>query len=205
MNLSLDEYRALAAKALRGVGYSWGLAEDGAFAARRLAEFGLPTGPTLVRLMTRVDGTATAELMPGPEWMPVGDALCPVCVGTTIADLGECQDIVLGPTIEPILIAPFLAATISNDGVGYRIAWEGGQCQVTSDAMCLEGEIWSGPVSVRIAPGDATARRANRHDRVELDEATVDALTRFASRTYAPASEASRLAGAGAGADIDDE
>ncbi|NNC80427.1 MAG: DUF3726 domain-containing protein [Acidimicrobiales bacterium] len=199
MNLSLGEFQSLIAKAFRGAGYPWGLTEEAAFAARRLAEGGLPVGAMVVRLLQSVDGSAIADLMPDEQWRSSGPVLCAVCVGTSIADEADCEDLELGPTSEPIFIAPFLSATLDADDGGYVIDWGEGRCYVTSGGIRVEGGLSVGPVAVMIRRQAALPSEDERFDRVEVDDVTFSALATFAHRVYAPATEASRLAGAGAG------
>ncbi len=206
MNLSLDEFRALVAKAFRGAGYSWGLTEEGSFAARRLAEFGLPSGDMVVRLLRQVDGSAVADVMPDDAWVAAGGTLCPVCVGASISDLGGCADLVLGATIEPLFIAPFLAETLdAAKPEGYEVTWLTGRCMVAADSISVTGELPEAPVEVTIERfTDLDAAESQSAGRVELSNETMAALEHLAHRVYAPATEASRLAGAGAGLRDDD-
>ena len=150
MNLSLGEFEALVRKAFRGAGYPWGLAEDGANAARTLAECGEPAGASVVRLLEAVRDVPLSELMPGDDWHAPSGTACPICVGACLEDVGR-PEVELGPMHEPALLLPEPPAV-----------------------------------------GD-------RHDRVELDAETLAALEGWAHRTYAPDTEASRIAGAGAG------
>lgn len=211
MNLSFSEYRALVAKAFRGAGYSWGLTEEASFAAVRLAEFGLPAGEMVVRLLQQVDSIPTADLMPTSDWQSTGDALCPVCVGAFLADEGGCADLTLGPTCEPVFIAPLLMQTLEVEAadsagtgpgavLGYLISWDGGEVQVTSSALALTGELQPIPASVTITRQQLDLPDVAAYLRADLDDDVLVTLERFAHRVYAPATEASRNAGAG-GAD----
>jgi hypothetical protein len=205
MNLSLGEYSALVAKAFRGVGYSWGLTEEASFSARRLAELGFPTGDMVVRLLGQVDRVSTADVMPDVRWTSPGPALCAVCLGTSIADLGGCGELSLGPTIEPLFVAPFLSRALGETRRGYLIEWDGGECAVSDDTISVSGEEPVEPCRIVIRPQEngltqpADASDLLIRQRVELSEATMAALEAFAHRVYAPATEASRIAGAGAG------
>ena len=64
----------------------------------------------------------------------------------------------------------------------------------------LEYEAYAGVVESKIAEVVAEAPGVSETwTRADFDAATWDRLDRFARRTYAPATEASRLKGAGAG------
>lgn len=198
MNLSLGEYRALAAKAFRGAGYSWGLTEDAGFAARRLAEFGLPSGEIVARLLKAADGVALATMMPADDWSSSSSALCPICVGATLADQGGCSELALGPTLEPLLIAPFLMTTLQSEtSAGYSIEWPDGRCDVTSQSLQVSGAPVAAAASITIANNDLLLTATAVINRIDLQASTLATLEEFAARTYAPATEASRNAGAG--------
>lgn len=150
MNLSLSEFQALVRKAFRGAGYPWGLAEDGAAAARTLAERGEDAGAAVARLLDAVEDRDLADLMPDENWTAAGGPACPVCVGACLSDAGN-PDVELGPVLEPSLLLPEPPAPM------------------------------------------------DRHDRVDLDPESLATLEAWAHHTYAPDTEASRIAGAGAG------
>jgi len=197
VNLSLGEFQSLVAKAFRGVGYPWGLTEEASFAARRLAECGLEVAPMMVRLLEQVDESPLSGLMPTSGWQSTADGLCPICVGTTIADQAGCNELSIGATFEPVLVAPFLAPTVSE--YGYIIEWSGGSCEVDATGIRTTGQPPEGAVVLSIARTQLTTVESERLNRVVLDRAIFDSLVRYAHRTYAPATEESRLAGAGAG------
>lgn len=209
MNLSHGEFRALVAKAFRGAGYPWGLTEEASFSAGWLAERRVDAGAIVVDLLTAVDGLPTHGLMPDQDWSSNGGPLCPICVGTSIADQAAYQDLSIGLTLTPVLIAPFLATTLQRaghgssqteaDSDGYLITWRRGSCEVDSETMVMTGNSPADAEPLKISPRRIKKTGGPDHRRVDLDEATFAALDRFAHRVYAPATEASRNAGAGAG------
>lgn len=198
MNLSFGEYRALVAKAMRGAGYSWGLTEDGSFAAKRLAEFGLSSGDMIVRLLHEVDGQAVAAFMPNTEWTTDAGQVCPISLGTSIADGGGCEELTVHGVLEPLLIVPAMGASC-RDGLGYVMSWVGGECHFGRQTLTATGVLPVGAVeiSLRSAPIPRDERQP-RSTRVLLDEDIAGELACFAHRVYAPATDESR-AGAGAG------
>jgi len=205
IDLSLGEFRALVAKALRGAGYSWGLTEDASYAAKRLAEFGLAPGETVVALANAVDGTTPAQRMPDGSWQPTGDGLCPVCVGTTIIDQGGCDRLDVGATWQPNLLAPLLASSLApDDELGYRIEWATGACDITRSTITTTGNCSMDPVPLTIVRQSVEPGTVALHRRVLLTEDTMAELERLAHRIYAPNTEASRLGGAGAGTSDND-
>ena len=72
---------------------------------------------------------------------------------------------------------------------------------MTATAITANGRPPTGAVEVRVSRRDIAAVTPETATRVELDEETMSALEDFAHNTYAPATEASRRAGAGGAED----
>ncbi len=222
MNLSLDEYRALVAKAFRGVGYSWGLTEDASWAARRLAEVDAQSPAAVVAMLDYLEqsgspmadhespATTSAVLsrMPAADWTCTADALCPVCVGTALLDSGRSaldERLTLGPTLTAELLAPFCAQLLGSDPAVLTIDWESGDCRVSQGSLVFSGNrsVVAPTVTISKRMGSDPARDAGsdptpRTSRVVVDPLQFQRLEALAHRIYAPATEESR-AGAGAG------
>ncbi len=202
IDLSLGEFRALAAKALRGAGYSWGLADDGAFAAKRLAEYGLPSGAMLARLLHLADRHEASELTPDASWRASGTAvLCPVRLGCALADAGGWDHLDLGATMEPYFLGPLLIASLGGDEAkAYRVEWDGGGYAIGAVGLASSGSLPMSAVPITIERCEMpTSTPAIAASRVVLAPSVLNELERFAHRTYAPSTEASRATGAGAG------
>lgn len=202
MNLATGEFRALVAKATRGAGYPWGLTDDAAFAATWLAARGVDSAALIARVLSRTDGVATQQLL-GP-FTPADHASseraigCPICIGAAVADHGACPD-ELGPVVEPLLLAPALWLLVTRGAApGYEVTWPGGGALVDADGLSVHGPPGSdeGTVSVRMVSVEVDAARPAH--RVEVQAADLATLEGLAQRTYAPATEQSRRAGAGA-------
>jgi hypothetical protein len=184
---SLSEAGALAQKAARGAGMPWGLAEEAGHAALWLEARG---APGLAALAVRLEATAEGR-----------DAcLCPVALGTRLIDGAEAPP-GAARLAAPLLLAPFLA-TIAGGGA-WRLAAGEAVMSVSAGALALSGgreALLAADASCRLAPEARAPAAPPLNARVpESAAAAVARLGRFAARTYAPATEASRLAGAGAG------
>lgn len=199
IDLSLGEFSALVAKALRGTGYSWGLAEDGAYAARELARFGLHAPELVVDLLREVGACQLSLLMPSKDGQSPGSLLCPVCVGAVLADASCVEERSFPLVAAPLLVAPLIALTLSpNDAGGFRISWTNGECDITRTELNVHGSLPTDPTSIVVQRvSELRLSSSATVDRVHMSDSTMDELTRLAHRTYAPATEASR-AGAGA-------
>ncbi len=197
--LSFYETGVLARRATRGAGYDWGLAEEAAFAAGWLCDYGVDGADVLSRYLRRVDGQEVASRAvrawpSGDVWE--GDAfgnspLCPLCLGAALSDFGlpsGVEKVVISKVYAPVLLLPFIANLPAN-------------------LPTEDGKIWTieGEVTDDINPTRVVIIRADAKDSVATDAKKTprypqkeDAfLLELAQRTYVPESEASRAKGAG--------
>lgn len=207
MTWSLNELEAMSRKAARGCGLSWGLAEEAGRASRFLAAHGLPAPRLLADLLTENDGVAYGDLAPdcGAEpWSAPAGRLCPLIAGAALSDrlqgLASGQPIQLGRCAFPVFLLPALA-----DGVEPVVAaWDGVTVCVGPDGVSVDGPAEA--LSLREADavtirrgGFAQGQALPESARCETQADAIEVLQAFAHRTYAPATEESRTAGAGAG------
>jgi hypothetical protein len=175
IDLSLNEVESLAAKAARGAGLAWGLADDVGRAARRLAAAGLPWADAVLRL-------------------PHDDRAARI--GARLAD--EPPDD--GATVEAVTDPLLLIAMAAQDPSPRRFEWAG-RCVMSVgghlDVLAMPGDAPC-PATL-IVRSSAASDVGARLTRCHLDEAAHTALERLGAATYVPASDRSRTAGAGAG------
>ena len=187
MIVSLNEVEVMATKAANGAGRPWGLAQEAGIAAAGLEAMGLPGARCLLRLLEATDGEADLT------------GRCPVLEGAYLCDLGGMGlPVSFGKMHQPLLLAPFLMQA----GVAPTISWPGCEVDVRADGLTVRGEAMNPtlPVEVRIEGGAANAPALMpKPGAVDISDEIWEALGRFAHRTYVPATEASRLKGAGAG------
>ena len=171
MTWSIGELGTLAQRAVRGAGQPWGVAEEAGWAVRWLARSGLPGVDVLAAALETGD---------------LGDLLA----GIALADRGTAP-----AHLDPaaILQLPFIGRT-APPGQAHRYRRDDRSFR-----------IWATACDGPLAPGLLTLAASTpvpdmyRHARADPQDRTVGVLQAFAARTYAPASEASRLRGAGAG------
>ena len=218
--LSLGETEALAAKAARGAGMDWGLAEEAGRATRWLASRGLDGLPPLLRHLEGAQGADWRDRHPRIArrvWSAPDGALCPVAFGTALCDhcdLGEGPHrggrIEVGRVSSPGLVLPFLAL-LSRSGP-LRLTHEKGQV-VASNATFARSEalllLRTASARLTIEPCEIDCAEPSRGEATAGEIApgpvsadVVEGLEALALRTTVPASDASR-AGAGAGRDDD--
>lgn len=194
MIASLNEIRAMAIKAARGAGLSWGLAEEAGHATRWLMAHGAPGVDLLAGVLDRHDGAA----LPMPEWeggswRVAADLHCPLLLGVCLADDRAATRLPLtcGPVAAPVFLAPFLAP------LGCRMVGPGLECAVSPVGLAF-GNSPDAVATLTLSDGCPDFTCATHHAR-DVSGAAWDRLAALAHRTYAPATEASRQAGAGAG------
>ena len=198
MSWSLGETAALALKAARGAGLTWGLAEEAAAAVVWLHANGLP------------GVSALCSYLGNPDDKPRTDGACPILTGCALIGgampsptrPGEVTEI--GPVRAPLLLLPFVARLES--GTIWLLPSGPGR----TDDHAIDGtagdsfasHCLSGAASCRllyetrqqvVTPPREVLRLAGHF------ACCVDRLGTFAYRTYAPATGQSRLSGAGAG------
>ena len=204
MSLSLNEVEAAAKKAARGAGYTWGLAEEAGKAVRWLCARDLDGCAALAALLEWSEGKDPRDL--APEWEEAGwsakAALCPLTVGAVISDhvpVASRKEIELGEVVQPILLVPFAAILADQFATSVSVTWSGGKVVVDRDNAWLEGQVANRSPWARIEPNGRVADPRPHRTRARPDAKAWRILNSFAHRTYAPATEESRLKGAGAG------
>ncbi|MBP5856601.1 DUF3726 domain-containing protein [Marivibrio halodurans] len=219
---SLNEIEAVARKAARGAGMSWGLAEEAGKAARWLALHDQPGLAALVDLLEWRDGRAHETLRPhettGADgarlWQAAGGALCPVAAGTALVDFAfdlrrADASIRLHIVRTPLLLLPFIARAAAEEGRRFEMTCgaPGGDpaiTQLSPDGPTGPLPRLPGEADILIRPatdgGTRSERATPRIARgVAVDRRVWARAERLAHRTYVPASDGSRLSGAGAG------
>lgn len=216
MSHSLNEIEALSKRAARGAGMSWGMAEETGKAVRWLASHQLPGVALLAGVLSRNDGIASAQVAPTAldgVWHAPSGTLCPLAAGAALNDCAE--HLIDGCIIEmdcvshPLLIVPFAAWAALHIEAPVTVAWQ--NIRITTDGY----GVWTHDPKGQC--GDATetpmsfAKATARDDpaqspalRGTICTGCWEQLNVFAHRTYAPATKASRLLGAGAGVSDND-
>ncbi|MEP3947451.1 DUF3726 domain-containing protein [Ascidiaceihabitans sp.] len=207
---SLNEVETTAKRAAWGAGVPWGLAEDAGKAVRWLAAQGLSGPKALAQLLTGFDDKPYQLFSPQSDagvWTASAGALCPLVSGAAVSDMAATlaagRTIDFGPCFVPILLLPFAAMAASLTDGPVSVAWDGAAFTATPDALFLDASPDTLSAQSTRAVTWSAELQANRvfQPQARLRIATEDwtALLAFGHRTFAPDTEASRLAGAGAG------
>ncbi|MFY0310433.1 DUF3726 domain-containing protein [Leisingera sp. D0M16] len=204
MSYALNEVEATAKRAARGAGYDWGLAEEAAKATRWLCAQGLDGAAVLAGLL---EAGYAAELQSHVPQSLEGDwqaesPLCPLATGAALSDCaGRLQVLTLaiGPVSRPAMILPFAAMAARQLGACVTVEGEGFQAVTDGIGLHCEGTLPETAAQLTIRAAGSLAKASPSCTRAEPEEAAWAVLNRFAHKTYAPATEESRLLGAGAG------
>ncbi|MCV6595211.1 MAG: DUF3726 domain-containing protein [Silicimonas sp.] len=200
MSFSLGEVEAMARKAARGAGYPWALADEAGYALRWCEARGFGGVSGLAALLKAVDGRDPADFTPRSltEWQAPG-ALCPLRAGTALADGAPGRaghPLSLGPVLAPVLILPYLADLARLRGGCVAAHLGAARALVAPDGLEISGEWEAGALTLETTGARPAAQVLNTRS-----DPPGDAWARleyYAARTYAPATEVSRLKGAGA-------
>ena len=208
---SLGEVEAIALKAARGAGFTWGLAEEAAFAARFLAELGVAVLPVLAQHLDRVriQGDAGhAAVITGRSWQSASpDPLCPIGAGAALSDHFSLDEgplagpLTLHDLAAPCLILPFLAGSADRNDCAVRVQWP--DCDlilVARHLIPLDGAraLTSHRAAlVKVSTVPRLQADAATIAGIGMDTAALAALEVHVKRTYVPDSDRSRR-GAGA-------
>ncbi|WP_170427345.1 DUF3726 domain-containing protein [Ruegeria arenilitoris] len=204
MNLSLNEIEATAKRATRGAGYSWGQAEEAGKATRWLCAQDLDGVKTLARLLALGFAADPASHRPrnlDDLWHAEGD-LCPLSVGPLLSDTARTQGagaIKMQRVAAPALLLPFVSNAARIQKCALQIEFDDMKAVTDGARLSSPGSIPEKAQRVTISKVATRSLPREQQTRAHPNSDDWAVLNQFAHRTYAPATEESRLLGAGAG------
>nr|WP_281496033.1 DUF3726 domain-containing protein [Marivita sp. S6314] len=199
----MNEIDATAKKAARGAGYSWGVAEDTGKALRFLCQNGLDGCGALAAFLVATDGIDKSQLAPerdGDMWRAQGSRLCPITLGITAADRAYQIDdtpFQAADTRYPVLILPFAALVARSLGRCVVVDCDTSRMATDGRLVSVSRSVPETAASVTLSCGDRLGQPNPQFSRAVPKDTDWATLNAFAHRTYAPATEESRLKGAG--------
>ena len=209
MSWSLGEIAALATKAARGSGMDWGLADEAGYAVKWLQRRQLPGVAALCRYLS---WRQAGEITIWPDDTARDGHYCPIATGAAYGDGVFGDDVQFARVRTPLLLIPFISLRAANTPV--CLSMENAVFVLTQDKLGFSKNdtailMDSSACQIYAASDDelpAIITIANDAiPRVPVTaSACITVLNSFAKNTYAPATEASRLAGAGAGLNDND-
>ncbi len=194
MSWSLGEIRALSVKAARGAGMDWGIAEEAGFVVNWLEAHGLQGAKSLAQYLYKVQKPNGFEY-----------EHCPLKLGCLISDTNDWNEL-QGKTVhEPLLLAPFIANVLGDESL--ILSWDNNSITIQKNGVTaknLNALDTQQHVLKAILSENTSDILSNKTRVSEEAEPHVAILNTLAHKTYAPSTEASRLAGAGAGLNDND-
>jgi hypothetical protein len=183
---SLSEVQATSRKATRGAGLSWGLADEAGRATTFLWHCGFDALSALSNLLqAHVAGCSPAH--------------CPLSIGTALCDSPPTLPMSISDVQSPVLLLSFIADLAKITNTSYRLSFADCQYSATPHGIYCAGNTPQQCATVHLQSGDPIGEMLRAAPRRIANPQAWSVLTQFESRTYAPATAASRLAGAGAG------
>ena len=209
MSWSLGEIAALATKAARGSGMDWGLADEAGYAVKWLQRRQLPGVAALCRYLS---WRQAGEITIWPDDTARDGHYCPIATGAAYGDGEFGDDVQFARVRTPLLLIPFISLRAANTPV--CLSMENAVFVLTQDKFGFsknDTAILTDSSACQIyaaSDDELPAMITMANDAIPRVPVTASAcitvLNSFAKNTYAPATEASRLAGAGAGLNDND-
>ena len=214
MIYSLNEIDAMAKRAARGAGLSWGLAEEAGKAVRWMSANGLPGADALAHILELNQDHSYDQLAPistDGVWQARSGSLSPLIVGAALSDLADeianGREIILGKVTKPILLSGYLAPIARKHGCNVTLQWQDGMVCVSRQGLGLNGSavhaLYAENIHCAISDSPIVLFNPERPGN-DVEPATWERLTEFMTVYLAPDTEASRIAGAGAGVSDND-
>lgn len=210
MSWSLGETRALAIKAARGIGMPWGMAEETGQAIEWLHSSDLPGVTALQNLLCDYERDGLLENWAesaASHWTDSEFSHCPIALGVMVSDASLERTERALKVCYPLLLLPFLATKANHvvllkiDGEEIEIHKEGVDSSKLSSRQTstLLGTTASCHWQQVLEDKPLKAPHAHHSRVTDGFAADIKRLESLAALTYAPATEESRLRGAGAG------
>ena len=200
MTWSGNELRAQVTKAARGLGYDWGRAKYLGESVLRAERNQIPALTTLLHLRGELD-PSQSKLHQIHLSIGIDDPVDAVDLGIALVDRLPILEFANETSFHVIgcpLFLGLLCYGLTGTERALRIGIGAVDCVVQADRIDVRGVLPLRGQCVIVA----CPNRQGRWDatcRFTVSDADAAILEHYASRVYAPATEASRLAGAGAG------
>lgn len=204
---SLNEVEVMAKRATRGAGYEWGIAEEAGKAIRWLCSFDLNGCEALAQLLKSVEHSSFLDMRPTKMdgvWTSNSGVMCPLLAGSTLSDFAfklKENPVSMGKTLQPKILIPFVAAGAYQLQSVVTLSWGNLIIVTNGDDVCVSGDHEGlSPLhidNITLSLSGHTSQNLPLSSRIEVPKDTWDTLNMFAHQVYAPATEESRLLGAG--------
>ena len=221
---SLNEIEIMGKRAAKGAGMHWGHAEEAGKAVRWLAQRDLPGSELLAACLSEFDHVSYSDLTPSLNeavWQNTSshnvlNQQCPLITGPILCDYAEefrsHSAVDFKSVSHPLLLVPYMAMVAKTIEQTLKLSWLSVQLTI-SETQCHIDGLPLDLVAARadlvtcqqgVIPNKTPKNLNNTQTGRGVPTDVWAQLTTFSYRTYAPATEASRLSGAGAGVSDND-
>jgi len=213
IDASLNEIEVMGKRAARGAGLPWGIAEEAGKALRWLTMFGFPGTQQLAAILSRHDGGEHQALtFEDGRWKASDGSMSPLIAGAALSDrargIAKGEIIELGWTAEPLLLAPYVAVAAKSSEAVLALCFNETSLIPRADQLLIQGDpdgLTVGETAWVVCRPETrpcafeTVISPCPRSTFILDAEAWSRLDNLAKHTFAPATEASRQKGAGAG------
>ena len=208
MSYSLNEVQAMAKGAVRGAGYDWGLAESTGRAIRWLCRYGVNGVHALATLLEQNLSGCSLPFAPQDfkDDQKTPAQICPLQAGTAFSDFSAQKgpEVAMKNVCVPVLMLPFIARVAHRQGLCLVTSCDGIHASTNGASLWLTQDLPNTAQRFSVCIGDPVGHPSATCHRSFARVEDWERLNSFSLRTCAPASEESRLRGAGAGV-LDDD
>ena len=203
---SLGEIETQCKKASKGVGLTWGLAEEAGLIARHLSEFNLPGSDTIFINLKFTEDNGWPDYLASIESLdkggePINGLLLGIMILDQVSDLVGHDTSFSESVVGPLAVVGALLR-LQNERYFFSISWQNCNIRMNGDGFSVEGTNLNPQIVndftlsiFRSSIKPVFEKEKNKR----LPIKCWDFLTKMANKTYVPESTQSRLLGAGAG------
>ena len=202
---SLSEIEAQCKKASKGVGLSWGLAEEAGLIARHLSELNLPGSDTIYTNLKFIENNGWEDDLIDIKFIDqIGKPISGLLLGVMLLDQlsnftdfrKSFKDSVIGP-----LAAVGALLRLQNERYFFCLSWENCQITMDDDGFTVKGKNLNPDIVDWLVVSIYESSKRPVFNKEKNRRAQIKSwklLTEMAHKTYVPESAISRLRGAGA-------
>jgi hypothetical protein len=203
---SLGEIESQCKKAARGVGLSWGVAEEAGIVARNLSEVGLPGAIVIYNSLKYFDGSVEACLNSKEEIFQ--KRKCPILgltLGISLLDrinlIEDRHSWDLGKIVSPLALVGVLLR-LRGCKYSFIVEWRSFKIVANQFGLKMSGNNQNPKLVNKLKIDIARSENISLYGFSKIcnvSDAIWVGLSKMVEKTYVPATEISRIRGAGAG------
>jgi len=201
MNLSLNEIEGGVRKAALGAGLSVGLADDTGRAVAVLQAYGFDGISAALAGFANTGLAARPVIKNSDATFDAGNPIPNAVSALDLVAAGVVKRVLMRAIEAPLLVVGLAAIAAQDQGGGFVVGvGSSGFALVSGGGIAIEGVLASGVTEVTISRSRPDGTVRPRPDHIpDVPPAIWAQVQALAALTYVPATEASRLSGAGAG------